>query len=80
MAFSVWFLWSTALDQLKFVKIIAGTIVSAYFLPHWLYASQYIKASLILPSLHSIALVLLNSTETNDQGLVVENSAEFIRL
>ena len=45
-----------------------------YIFAHWLYASQYIKTSLILPSLYKIASLLLKCQEANQTELAVKNT------
>ena len=60
---------------------ILNKISSAgYVFAHWLYTTQYIKTSLILPSLFRIALLLLKSKQANETEKRVKNATNFIQL
>ena len=52
---------------------------TAFLLPHWLYASQYMKSSLIIPSLHSIESLMIKSRLSNEPGMGLMNTTEFIQ-
>ena len=54
---------------------------TAFLLPHWLYASQYMKSSLIIPSLHSIESLMIKSRLSNEPepGMCLMNTTEFIQ-
>ena len=52
---------------------------TAFLLPHWLYVSQYMKSSLIIPSLHSIESLMIQSRLSNEPVMSVMNATEFIQ-
>ena len=60
------------------ILLIIGS--AAYLWTHWLYSSQYIKTSLILPSLFKIASILLRSKQANEIDLNVKDAQNFIQL
>lgn len=60
------------------ILLIIGS--AAYLWTHWLYSSQYIKTSLILPSLFKIASILLRSKQANEVDLNVKDAQNFIQL
>ena len=57
-----------------------GIFVDASFLlPNWLYASQYMKSSLIIPILYSIESLIIQSRLSNEPVMSVMNTTEFIQ-
>ena len=61
------------------IAFFAVFVDTAFLLPHWLYASQYIKSSLIIPSLHSIESLMIKSRLSNEPGMGLMNTTEFIQ-
>ena len=61
------------------IAFFAVFVDTAFLLPHWLYASQYMKSSLIIPSLHSIESLMIKSRLSNEPGMGLMNTTEFIQ-
>ena len=52
---------------------------TAYLFSHWLYVSQYIKTSMILPILFNIGFILLKSRQASQESFGASDASKFIQ-